>query len=97
MREMPVAEVKREFRRVLDAAERGESTVVLRHGKPVAVVAPLPAADRRPKLPEAREPGGLLSLAGTLTGPEGAAFVEDLRQIVADRQKAIDRPAPRLD
>jgi len=45
MQERPVAEVKRDFRRVLDAAERGESTVVLRHGRPVAAIAPVLASE----------------------------------------------------
>lgn len=91
---MPVAEVKRDFKRVLDAAEKGESTVVLRHGKAVAVIGPAPGTEPWRKWGPPKEPGGLLSLVGTLTGPEGEEFVQDMKQIVADRQKAIDRPPP---
>jgi len=40
MRRLPATEVERELRAVLDAAERGEQTVVLRQGKPIAVIAP---------------------------------------------------------
>jgi prevent-host-death family protein len=41
---MQAAQAKREFRALLDAAERGESTIVVRHGKPVAVVHPIAPA-----------------------------------------------------
>ena len=95
MRTKAVAEVKRDFRRVLDAAEHGESTVVLRRGRPVAVIAPVPSADRRPPLPRPRKPGGLLALVGTFE--EWPEVEEDLAAIVAARQQASDRLPPDLD
>jgi prevent-host-death family protein len=90
VRKKGVADVKREFRRVLDAAERGESTVVLRHGRPVAVIAPVPPPDR-PPLPRPRRPGGLLALVGTFEAawPE---IEDDLAAVVVARQSAPDRP-----
>src|SRR5262245_21909035 len=95
MHRKAVAEVKRDFRSVLDAAEQGEATVVLRHGRPVAVIAPLPPADRRAPLPRPARPGGLLALVGTFEDwPEIEA---DLAAIVAQRGQASDRPPPDLD
>jgi len=41
-RDLPAAEAKCVFKDVLDAAERGEETLILRHGKPVAVISPAP-------------------------------------------------------
>lgn len=92
MKEMPVAEVKRDFKQILDAAERGESTVVLRHGKPVAVVGPFIRTRTPPPLPKPRKPGGLLSMVGALSSWE--TLEEDMAQIVADRQKEMGRPPP---
>ena len=92
MRKRGVADVKREFRQVLDAAERGESTVVLRHGRAVAVIAPVPPPDR-PPLPRSRQPGGLLALVGAFEG-EWPEIEEDLAAVVAAREDAPDRPPP---
>jgi prevent-host-death family protein len=86
MKALPVAEAKRDFSAVLDAAQRGEETVVLRHGKPVAVIAPVTPTGRRP-LPKPRRPGGLLALAGLFADWE--TMEEDMAAVVAAR------PAPR--
>ena len=95
MKNLPVADVKRDFRRVLDAAERGEATVVSRHGRPVAVIGPIIATGKVIALPRPRKPGGLLSLVGTLD--QWPEIEDDMAGIVADRQNAIDRPPPDLD
>lgn len=95
MKKRAVADVKRDFRRVLDAAELGESTIVLRHGRAVAVVAPIPPADRPPPLPRPRRPGGLLALVGSLD--EWPEVEADLAAIVAARQRRMDRPPPAFD
>ncbi|MBI3977269.1 MAG: type II toxin-antitoxin system prevent-host-death family antitoxin [Chloroflexi bacterium] len=92
---MQVADLKREFSQVLDAAERGEPTIVLRHGKPVAVVAPLAEGGERITLPAARRPGGLLAVVGLFSDWE--TMEDDIAEIVAARQQAIDRPAPDLE
>ncbi len=93
MKALPVAQAKRDFSAVLDAAQRGEETVVLRHGKPVAVIAPLDGAGR-PSLPKARRPGGLLALAGLFSDWE--TMEEDMAAVIAARQQTVDRPPPDL-
>ncbi|HEV8632975.1 MAG TPA: type II toxin-antitoxin system Phd/YefM family antitoxin [Chloroflexota bacterium] len=95
MREAPVAEVKRDFKRVLDDAERGESTVVMRHGKPVAVIGPYQAEKPRRELPKPKQPGGLLAMAGLLA--DWDTIDEDIAEIVASRQLEYGRPPPDFD
>ncbi|MGH2351509.1 MAG: type II toxin-antitoxin system Phd/YefM family antitoxin [Chloroflexota bacterium] len=94
MKTLPVAELKRDFSHVLDAAERGQSTVVLRRGKPVAVVEPVSQATAR-GLPVPQRPGGLLAVAGLLADWE--TLDDDLAAVVAARRWATDRPTPNLD
>lgn len=91
---MPVAAIKRDFRQVLDAAERGEETVVLRRGKPVAVVAPVPMQDSG-VLPEPLRPGGLLSILGLFDTWE--TMEEDIAAVIHARAETQDRPPPNLD
>ena len=89
-RAMPVSDLKRDFSSVLDAAERGEQTVVLRHGKPVAILGPVDPPGS--ELPRPRRPGGLLALVGLFEDWE--TMEQDMAEIVAFRQKALDRPPP---
>ncbi len=84
---MAVAELKRDFREVLDAAEDGHETIVLRHGRPVARIAPY--AER--PLPRPEKPGGLLALVGLFADWE--KMDRDVREIVADRERVKDRSA----
>lgn len=91
--QLAVAELKRDFRRVLDAAQRGETTVVLRHGRPVAVVAPVRMHEGA--LPAPRRPGGLLAVLGLFE--DWPPMEADMAEIVAMRREAVDRPAPELD
>jgi prevent-host-death family protein len=95
VRELPVAEAKRDFKRVLNAAERGESTLVMRHGKPVAVIGPYEAEKPRRELPRPLEPGGLQSLIGLLDSWE--TIEEDMAEIIASRQLEWGRPPPEFD
>jgi prevent-host-death family protein len=95
MRRLSVAEVKRDFREVLDAAERGEATLVLRRGRPVAALVPAPSAARAVALPAPRRPGGLLALAGLLADWE--TIDDDVATVIASRATAVDRPPPELD
>jgi antitoxin (DNA-binding transcriptional repressor) of toxin-antitoxin stability system len=88
-----VANVKRDFRRILDDAERGCETIVLRHGKAVAVIGPPPSS--RAPLPRAAEGGGLLSIVGLLR--EWDDIDDDLAAIVAARRTDQGRPPPDLD
>lgn len=92
---LPVAVVKRDFRRLLQAAERGERTLILRHGRPVAELGPVRTG--RPELPllPPRRPGGLLALLGLFADWE--TMDADLADIVAERRAAANRPAPDLD
>lgn len=45
MREMSASEVSRNFSTVLDSAEQGETIVVTRSGRRVALIAPAPRAN----------------------------------------------------
>ncbi len=95
MKRMPAAEFKRDFSKVLDAVQRGEQVLVLRHGKPVAVIGPVPEPEGSITLPKPKLPGGLLSMIGALADWE--TFEEDMAEIVASRQYAVDRPPPEFD
>lgn len=46
MKKMQVREAKAGFSAVVDAAERGEPTIITKHGKPAAVVVPVGDAER---------------------------------------------------
>lgn len=58
---------------LLDAAERGQATIISRHGKPVAAIVPMP--DYRPKQ------ASLLPLAGTMKGYWGDDVVKAIREL----------------
>jgi antitoxin (DNA-binding transcriptional repressor) of toxin-antitoxin stability system len=81
---LPAAAVKRNFYRILAAVERGERTVILRDGRPVAALGPIGGvlAD----LPVARRPGGLLTLLGALADWE--TMDADMTDVVASRRAA---------
>lgn len=79
----------------LEAAERGEPTIILRDGQPIAMIRPIEERAGRPDLPQPRERGGLLSLAGTFA--EWETIVEDMAEIVAMRQQEPGRPPPEFD
>lgn len=84
-----VADAKRRFSELIDRVERGERIVVTRRGKAaVALVSPGDASVARPP------PLGLLSVVGALSDVEG--FDETMRDVVASRRHARDRPAPDL-
>ena len=90
---LSVAAVKREFSRLLEAAERGQRTVILRHGRPVAALGPV--RSERPDLPLPRRPGGLLSLLGSFDDWE--TLDADIAEVLAARLAAADRPPPEFD
>jgi len=85
-----VAEAKRDFSALLDRTAAGGSVVITRHGKPVAALGPPGSVKRLP------QPGGtgFAALAGALA--EVDDFDEIMRDVVASRQRARDRPAPDL-
>ena len=90
---LPVAAVKREFSRLLEAAEHGQRTVILRHGRPVAALGPV--RSERPDLPLPRRPGGLLALLGALA--DWDTLDADIAEVLAARHTAADRPPPEFD
>jgi len=94
MKRVAVADLKRELDSILESAERGETTIIVRHGEAVAQVAPVSESERRMSLPTARRQGGLLAVAGLLASWEDLA--SDMAEVVASRQTAHDRPAPEL-
>jgi prevent-host-death family protein len=94
MKGIPVAELKRDFRKVLDAAERGEKTLILRRGRPVAAIVPVTEAESA-RLPAARVPGGLLSLVGALH--EWDTIDADVERLIQERESVEDRPPVEFD
>jgi prevent-host-death family protein len=90
MKPLSVAETKRRFSELIDRVLQGERFLVARRGKPA--VALVPPSECAPS-PE-RAPGGLLSLVGALSDIEDFDVV--MRDVVASRRKAKDRPAPDL-
>jgi len=90
---LPVAVVKRDFSRLLEAAEHGRRTVILRHGRPVATLGPVRA--EHPELPVPRHAGGLLALLGAFE--DWQTLDADMAEVLAARQLAVDRPTPDFD
>jgi len=88
---MPVTDAKREFSKLVDAAEHGEPTVVLRDGRPVAIVSPV-AEDGETPIGATPAPLGLLAGLGLLADWE--TMEEDMAQVIAERQFTVDRPGP---
>ena len=82
-----MAVVKRDFRRLLEAAEQPQRTVTLRHGWPVAAFGRI--CSNRPDLPVARRPGGLLTVLGTFADQETMdAGAADVLAALAGRGRA---------
>jgi prevent-host-death family protein len=49
--EAPIGEVKKHFCDMVDRAEKGETVVILRHGRPVARLMPLAENGKRWRIP----------------------------------------------
>jgi len=90
METLSVADAKRRFSELLDRVAAGERFLVARRGRPaVGLVPPGEAREPRPA------PKGLLTAIGALADwPE---FEEVMKEVVASRRKAKDRPAPAFD
>ena len=95
MKRMPVAEFRRELHKVIEAAERGESTIILRRGKAVAVIGPVRNGIGVEDGTGAQSHGGLLAVAGLLANWE--TIDADMAEVIAMRQATKDRPAPNFD
>jgi antitoxin (DNA-binding transcriptional repressor) of toxin-antitoxin stability system len=90
---LPVAVVKRDFHRLLEAAEHGRRTVILRHGRPVAALGPV--RPEHPERPLPGRPGGLLALLGAFE--DWQTLEADIADVITARQSAKDRPPPAVD
>lgn len=88
---LSVADAKRRFSELLDRVASGERLVVTRRGKPAVALVP---PDAIPVGVPNGAPTGFAALAGCLADVEG--FDETMREVVASRQSAGDRPAPDL-
>lgn len=84
---LSVADAKRRFSEILDRVSKGETFIVTRHGKPVLKLSrPLPGDNGEP------QPLGLLAGLGALSDwPE---FEEVMKEVIAARQFASERPPP---
>lgn len=86
-----VADAKRRFSELVDRVEKGERIMVTRRGKPAVGLVPPDA------IPVGGPPGGptgFAALAGALADIDG--FEETMREVIASRRHARDRPAPDL-
>jgi prevent-host-death family protein len=91
MTTLGVAEAKRRFSELLDRVAGGERIVVARRGRPVVVLVP-PQSDAAAAARPA--PAGFATLAGALA--EVSELDDVLRDVVAVRARARDRPGPDL-
>jgi len=86
-RSVSLAEAKAKLSECVREAERGDSIVITRHGKPVAALVRSEELERLERLRAAGPAGGLAGLAG---GWEGS---EELAKVLEDRTR--DRRARR--
>ena len=90
METFSVAEAKRRFSELLDRVAQGERFVVERRGRPAVALIPVDETTEE----DGQRYRGALSMVGALADVEG--FDELMREIVASRQRASDRPPPDL-
>ena len=84
-RDFSVAEAKAHFAECLRSAEKGDSVVITRHGKPVAAMVRAEELERLERLRAAGPQAGLASVAG---GWEGS---EDLVEILLRQRRSAPR------
>ena len=80
MRNVHLRDAKAGLSKLVDAAERGEATVITRHGKPAAIISPVEQAESLPD-PVASEDG---SFARFLM-----AFPVDLDEILPAEERPL--------
>ena len=95
MREIPVAEFKRNFHHYVAEVLAGRPVRVTRHGRPVGDFVPPARGATASSLPVADRPGGLVALAGLFSDWTG--MDQDIADIVDSRRRAGSRRAPPLD
>lgn len=84
-----VADAKARFSELLDRIDHGEAFMIARHGKVIAKLGPPDESAR------ASEKAGLLTIAGALD--DWSDFDRIMKDVVASRRHAKDRPAPTFD
>lgn len=92
IKQVAVAEFKRNFHQYAADVLRGARIRVVRHGRPIGDF--VPAGSSVSSLPVAERPGGLLALAGLFS--DWDEMDEDMRGVVASRSRAGRRPPPDL-
>jgi prevent-host-death family protein len=70
-------EARNQLPNLLDDAERGKTTIITRHGKPVAALVPLEVYEKA----QPKQQASLLDLAGTGKGLWGENSTETLRKL----------------
>ncbi len=85
------AEAKAKFAECLRSAEKGDSVVITRHGKDVAVLISPERHLQVQRIEASRKPGGLAALAG---GWEGS---DELYRIVKRIRRTGPRAAPKFE
>ena len=86
-----VADAKRRFSELADRVGQGESFVIVSRGRPVVALVPPPRIED-----DQLRPIGLAAFAGVLAG-EWDTVEDDMAEVIADRQRVVDRPAPELE
>ena len=89
-----VAEAKRRFSELIERVGHGERIVIARRGTPVMGIVPPNEVGGRAGGVTRRQPVGLAAVAGALSDWDD---IDDaVAEIYAQRDRAVDRPAPEL-
>ena len=87
-----VAEAKRRFSELIERVGHGERIVIARRGTPVMGIVPPNEVGGRAGGVTRRQPVGLAAVAGALSDWDD---IDDaVAEIYAQRDRAVDRPAP---
>ena len=90
-KEVSLAEAKATLSECIREVERGNSVLIKRHGKPVAVLVRVQDLDNLERLKKAGPQGGLASLAG------GWENSEELARILEESVRVGQRDAAQLE
>lgn len=91
MKTRTLADAKAHFAQCLREAERGDSVLLTRHGRPVAAIVSIDLLEDLERLQAAGPEGGLVSLAG---GWEGS---EEVAEKALEYDRSAGRATPELD
>ena len=90
-RQVSAARAKGRFADCLRAAEKGDSIVITRHGRPVAALIPAGELKQLERLRAAGPEKGLAGIAGGWSGSQ------ELVRILSRNRRTGPRSSPRLD